>query len=219
MKYKCLVLDHDDTVVDSTATIHYPSFIAYLNDYMPERVGDYDLDTFFKKNFHPGVLELFRDELGMSDEQMQHEEEYWVKFVESRIPTAYGGIREIIADFRARGGIIAVVSHSFKRYIERDYGHNDLPTPDVIYGWDIPKENRKPSPWCILDLAEKYHLDPSEILVVDDLKPGYDMARAAGARFAAAGWANDIPEIEAFMRENCDYYLKTVADFAALLAE
>lgn len=219
MKYKCLVLDHDDTVVDSTATIHYPSFVAYLQDYMPERLGDYDLDIFFKKNFHPGVLELFRDELGMSEEEMKHEEEYWVKFVESRIPTAYAGMKEIIADFRARGGIIAVVSHSFKRYIERDYKHNDLPEPDIIYGWDIPKENRKPSPWCILDLAEKYGIAPSEILVVDDLKPGFDMARSAGAHFAAAGWANDIPEIEEFMRANCDYYLKTVADLAALLAE
>ena len=28
MKYKCLVLDHDDTVVNSTATIHFPSFIG-----------------------------------------------------------------------------------------------------------------------------------------------------------------------------------------------
>lgn len=217
MKYKCLVLDHDDTVVDSTATIHYPSFVAYLEEYMPDRVADYDLDTYFRKNFHPGVIELFRDELGMNDEQMAHEEEYWVNFVETRIPSAYTGMKEIIAEFRARGGIVAVVSHSFKRYIERDYSHNGLPTPDVIYGWDIPKENRKPSPWCILDLAKNYGITPDEILVVDDLKPGYDMAKSAGAHFAAAGWANDIPEIEAFMRENCEFYLKTVPELSKLL--
>ena len=30
MRYKCLVLDHDDTVVNSTAVIHFPSFLAYL---------------------------------------------------------------------------------------------------------------------------------------------------------------------------------------------
>ena len=219
MKYKCLVLDHDDTVVDSTATIHYPSFVAYLEEKMPERLGDYNLEIFFKKNFDPGVIALFRDELGMSDEEMEHEEKYWIEFVEKRIPHAYEGMAEIIADFRRQGGIIAVVSHSFQRYIERDYKHNSLPMPDIIYGWDIPKENRKPSPWCILDLAEKYGIEPSEILVVDDLKPGYDMARAAGAHFAAAGWANDIPEIEDFMRENCDYYLKTVADLKLLIGE
>lgn len=219
MKYKCLVLDHDDTVVDSTATIHYPSFVAYLEENMPERLANYDLDIFFKKNFDPGVIALFRDELGMSEEEMEREEKYWIDFVEKRIPHAYEGMKEIIADFRRQGGIIAVVSHSFQRYIERDYKHNGLPMPDIIYGWDIPKEKRKPSPWCILDLAEKFGILPSEILVVDDLKPGYDMARAAGADFAAAGWANDIPEIENFMRENCDYYLKTVADLKLLVGE
>jgi phosphoglycolate phosphatase/pyrophosphatase PpaX len=45
------------------------------------------------------------------------------------------------------------------------------------------------------------------------------MARAAGVDFAAAGWAYSIPEIESFMRQNCDYYLKTVSELRALLFE
>ena len=49
--------------------------------------------------------------------------------------------------------------------------------------------------------------------MLDHLKPGYDMARACGVPFAAAGWANDIPEIERFMRRNCDRYFKTVVGF------
>ena len=53
--------------------------------------------------------------------------------------------------------------------------------------------------------------------VLDDLKPGLDMARACGVPFAAAGWANDIPEIEGFMRENCDLYFKTVPELRAYL--
>ena len=48
-------------------------------------------------------------------------------------------------------------------------------------------------------------------------KPGFDMARGAGVDFAAAGWAYDIPEIEEFMRKNCDFYLKSVNDLRALL--
>ena len=31
MKYKCLVFDHDDTVVNSTATNHHPCFQMYLD--------------------------------------------------------------------------------------------------------------------------------------------------------------------------------------------
>ena len=217
MKYKCLVLDHDDTVVNSTATIHYPCFIKFLEDFYPHLVGNYTLESFFEKNFHPGVLSLFRDEVGMTEEEMQSEEQYWADFVETITPTAYPGIGEIIAEFKARGGIVAVVSHSLTRYIERDYRANNLPTPDIIYGWDIPKENRKPSPFCILDLAQRYGLKSEEILVVDDLKPGFDMARAGGAHFAAVGWAHSVPVIESFMRQGCDYYLKTVDELGQIL--
>ena len=217
MKYKCLVLDHDDTVVNSTATIHYPCFVKFLEDFYPHLVKNYTLESFFEKNFHPGVISLFRDEIGMTDEEMEAEEQYWADFVETITPSAYDGMREIIRSFQSRGGIVAVVSHSLTRYIERDYRANDLPTPNVIYGWDIPKENRKPSPWCIDDLVKRYSLKPEEILVVDDLKPGYDMARGGGAHFAAAGWAHNVASIERFMRKNCDYYLKCVGELRDLL--
>ena len=29
-RYKCLVLDHDDTAVMSTQAVHYPSFVEVL---------------------------------------------------------------------------------------------------------------------------------------------------------------------------------------------
>lgn len=218
MKYKCLVLDHDDTVVASTEAIHYPSFVAYVDEMKPHLSGKYSFEEFILKNFDPGVLEFFRDDVGLTDEEMKEEDKYWRDFVATRIPVAYEGIGEIIDSFRKRGGIVAVASHSYEEYIRRDYAHNSLPTPDVIYGWDLPRELRKPAPYTILDICEKYGISPAEVLVVDDLKPGYDMARAAGADFAAAGWAYDVPEIESFMRKNCDYYLKSVEELKELLA-
>ena len=130
--------------------------------------------------------------------------------MKSHIPTAYTGLFEIISEFKRRGGIVAVDSHSLTAYIERDFKHNNLPMPDVIYGWDIPKEKRKPAPDTLFELMEKYSLSPSEVLVVDDLKPGFDMARGAGCDFAAAGWAYDVPEIADFMKKNCDFYLPCV---------
>jgi phosphoglycolate phosphatase/pyrophosphatase PpaX len=217
MKYKCLILDHDDTVVNSSASIHFPSFIEYLKLYFPEKAGDYDVNSYFIKNFDPGIVSLLMDEVGLTEEQMEEEERFWANYVENHIPTAYAGMGDIIAEFRARGGIVCVDSHSLTRYIKRDFAANGLPMPDVIYGWDIPKDMRKPSPKTVLEIMEKYKLSPREVIVVDDLKPGYDMARGAGVDFAAAGWAYDVPEIEEFMRKNCDYYLKTVDALAALL--
>ena len=63
----------------------------------------------------------------------------------------------------------------------------------------------------------RFSLAPSELLMIDDLKPGYDMARAAGVDFAAVGWANDIAPIERFMRDNSPLYFKTVPELAAFL--
>ena len=217
MKYKCLIFDHDDTVVNSTATIHYPCFMQYMWERYPHLAGNYTLESYFVKNFHPGVTALFREEIGMSEEEMEEEERYWANYVEGHIPKAYPGMKEIIEDFIAMGGIVIVDSHSLTRYIERDWNANALPRPHHIYGWDIPKENRKPSPYTVLDAIERFSLSKSEVLVVDDLKPGYDMAKGAGVDFAAAGWAYDVAEIESFMRENCDYYLKDVSDLRSLV--
>ena len=36
MRYQCLVLDHDDTVVNSTATINYPAFVQTLQKLRPQ---------------------------------------------------------------------------------------------------------------------------------------------------------------------------------------
>ena len=217
MKYKCLILDHDDTVVNSTATIHYPCFEEYMRIYFPHLADNYTLESYLVKNFHPGVISLFRDEIGMSAEEMAHEESYWANYAKSHTPLAYPGMRELLFRFASEGGIIIVDSHSLTRYIERDWRANDLPTPSYIYGWDIPKENRKPSPFTVLDALERFSLSPSDVLVVDDLKPGYDMARGAGVDFAAAGWAYDVPEIEDFMRRHCDYYLKSISELEKLL--
>ena len=99
----------------------------------------------------------------------------------------------------------------------RDYAANGLPAPDAVYGWERPEDERKPSPFPLRDLMRRFSLRPEELLVIDDLKPGYDMARAAGVDFAAVGWANDIPQIEDFMRANCERYFKTVEELDAFL--
>lgn len=219
IKYKCLVLDHDDTVVASTAEIHFPCFIEYLKLTRPHLADKWTLDEYLIKNFSPGIGSLLRDELMMDEDEVARELAFWSDYVVGHIPTAYAGIREIISEFKREGGILAVNSHSLSKYIKRDYEHNSLTLPDVIYSIDIPEEERKPSPHTLFELMKSYSLAPSDILVVDDLKPGYDMARAASVDFAAAGWAYDIPEIRNFMQKNCDFYLERVEDLRKILFE
>ena len=212
MKYKCLVFDHDDTVVNSTATIHHPCFQAFLDLYYPGRRCA--LEEYFIKNFHPGFIPMCREEYGMSDERLVEETNFWLAYVRNHTPAAYPGIREIMERQKAEGGLVCAVSHSFDDNIRRDWAANGLPAPDAVYGWEQPPERRKPNPWPLRELMRRFDLKPGELLMIDDLKPGYDMAAACGVDFAGVGWANDIAEIEQFMRQNCTNYFKTVAELA-----
>ena len=217
MKYRCLVFDHDDTTVNSTATIHHPCFERFLQDYFPER--SCSLEEYFLKNFSPGFVPMCREEYGMDDETLALETEYWQEYVRDRIPEAYPGIREIMLQQKQNGGLIAVISHSYRHNILRDYAANGLPEPDLIFGWEMPPEQRKPAAWPLKEVLKRFDLRPEEVLMIDDLKPGYDMALSCGVPFAAVGWANDIEPIETFMRSNCSLYFKRVSELEAYLQE
>ena len=215
MRYKCLVFDHDDTVVNSTATIHHPSFLKYLAQYRPGRTCS--LEKYFLRNFEPGFIPMCREDYDMTDADLDIEVRFWQEYVEEHIPAAYAGIREIMLRQKAEGGLICVASHSLEKNIRRDYAANDLPQPDLVFGWDLPMEQRKPNPFALEEIMRIYRLGPEELLMIDDLKPGYDMAVRCGVDFAAAGWANDIEEIERFMRRKSRYYFKTVEELDKFL--
>lgn len=217
MKYKCLVFDHDDTVVNSTATIHHPCFVEYLKAFYPGE--SISLEDYFLLNFEPGFVPMCRERYGMTDEDLAFEARYWQDYVKSHIPAAYPGIREIMEKQKAEGGLVCVVSHSFDYNIRRDYAANALPEPDAVYGWERPENQRKPWPFPLEDIMARFSLQPSELLMIDDLKPGYDMALAAKVDFAAVGWSNDIAPIETFMRRNSPLYFKTVPELAAFLED
>ena len=215
MRFPCLVMDHDDTAVNSTATIHYPCFLEFLKIYRPGMT--ISLEDYWLKNFSPGFVPMCREDFGMDDRELQVELEFWREYVRSHIPTAYPGIREVLWRHVERGGTVCVVSHSLSEHIRRDWRENDLPEPALIYGWDDPPEQRKPNPHPLNDIMDRLGFQADELLMVDDLKPGYDMAMAAGVDFVGAGWSNDLEPIERFMRKNCRHYAPNVSALAKLL--
>lgn len=216
LKYPCLVLDHDDTVVRSEATVNYPSFLHALDHFRPGQT--IALEDFTRWCFSPGFFVMCREKFGFNDEEMKEEFQMWLEFLRSRIPPAFPGIERIIRRQKELGGIICVVSHSGIENITRDYrAHFDM-LPDAIYGWDLPEHQRKPSTFPLEDIMQRFGFTARELLVVDDLKPGYDMARAAGVDMAFAAWGrNNVPEIPAFMKQYCDFSFDTVEELEAFL--
>ena len=203
-KYKCLVLDHDDTVVQSETTVNFPFFQYILNQFRPGTT--ITLKEYTDGCFHMGFADMCRKWYGFTEQELVAEYNGWKEYITDHVPAPFPGIKTVIRRQKEAGGIVCVVSHSCNQNITRDYSTHFGILPDDIYGWDLPEEKRKPSPWPLEQIMEKYHLSPEQLLVVDDMKPAWEMARAAGVPIAYAGWSRtDRPEIAEEMTRLCDF--------------
>ena len=196
LNYRCLVLDHDDTVVRSEETVNYPSFLEALKVLRPGRT--ITREEFTRWCFSPGFSALCSDYIGLTPEEIDVQYDMWRSYVATHIPPPYDGLRPILTRWKQEGGLLCVSSHSARENILRDYRLHFGLEPDQIFDWDLGEDRRKPSPYALQEIMRLYDLRPDELLMVDDLKPGYDMAHACGVPFACAGWSHDDPEIRAF---------------------
>lgn len=218
LKYPCLVLDHDDTVVMSESTVNYPCFLLMLDRFRPGE--NMDPDEFTRWCFDPGFGELLKRKYRFSDQEMADEFRMWLDYLKDHLPPAFPGIREVILEQKRRGGVVCVVSHSGRENILRDYREHIGVDPDLIFSWDDPKEQRKPHTYPLERIMESYRLSPAQLLMVDDLKPGREMAKAAGVEIAYAGWCRqNVPEIGAQMRAWCDFAFNNPMELYRFLFE
>lgn len=210
MRYKCLIMDHDDTVVDSTASIHYPAFKDTLKKIRPD--VDISLDEFFKYNFSPGFIPFCKDILGFNEEEMAFQYINWQKNVNSKIPNVFDGMKDFLWKFYNSGGTICVSSHSDGKNILKHYKYHKLPPIERIYGWELGDDKLKPNIYTVDSIRDELGFRSSEIAMVDDLKPGRVMANNAGIDFIAVGWSHKIEEIEEYFRKNSKIYCESVSE-------
>lgn len=64
LRRRCLILDHDDTVVNSTAFIHHPAYKLAVTQLRPQ-VPLMDLNDYFAMNCDPGIFSYYQDVLGL----------------------------------------------------------------------------------------------------------------------------------------------------------
>lgn len=216
LKYACLVLDHDDTVVQSEATINYPFFCQILGQYRPGK--KISLAEYTQGCFSPGFAGMCRERFGFTDQELYDEFQAWLAHVRTHMPPIYPGMDAIIHRQKAEGGLICVVSHSSIENITRDYQAHFGMLPDAIYGWDLPEDLRKPSTYPLEDILSRFQLNAKDLLVVDDMKPGYEMASKAGVPIAFAAWSRkDCPQILEQMRSCCDFSFDSPQELAEFL--
>jgi phosphoglycolate phosphatase/pyrophosphatase PpaX len=216
LKYPCLVLDHDDTVVQSEATVNFPFFVYILDQYRPGTT--ITLEEYVEGCCHLGFADMCRKWYGFTEQELVDEYRGWQEYIKDHVPAPFPGIEKIIRRQKELGGMVCVVSHSSDVNILRDYRvHFDM-EPDAIYSWDLPEHLRKPSTYALEDIMEKYGFSPSELLVVDDLKPAWVMCRNAGVPIAFAAWSKEnAPAILDEMTSLCDFTFHSPAELGAFL--
>ncbi len=204
LKYKCLVLDHDDTVVQSEATVNYPFFVEFLKEYRPGMT--ITAREYIQECYAPGYIEMCRRRFAFTDRELETEYKAWKEHIKTHVPEAYPGIGTVLQRYKQAGGIIVVASQSAQENILRDYRLHFGFEPDAIFGWDLEPEHRKPNPHAIEQAAKLYGLSREEMLLVDDMKPAVEMARRGGIPIAFAGWGRkEFPAICQEMENLCDY--------------
>lgn len=216
LQYPCLVLDHDDTVVQSERDVNFPFFQYILNEFRP---GTHvTLQEYTDGCYHLGFADMCRKRFGFSEQELVDEYEGWKVYIRTHIPAPFPGIERVIRRQRELGGKICVVSHSCEENITRDYQTHFGILPDDIFGWDLPEEHRKPSSYPLEQIMEKYGFAPRELLVVDDMKPAFDMASRAGVPIAFAAWSRkECPELSAEMNRLCNFSFDSPAQLEHFL--
>ena len=216
LKYPCLVLDHDDTVVQSELTVNFPYFLLTLDSFRPG--ATISAEEYADGCYRMGFANMCRQRFSFTEQEILEEYMGWKEYIKTHIPDPFPGIGDVIRKQKALGGKVCVVSHSCNENITRDYRTHFGILPDDIFGWELPEELRKPNDYALKAIMDKYGFSPREMLVVDDMKLAYTMAKKQQVPIAFAAWGRkNCPAICEEMRRICDFSFDTPQEFGKFL--
>jgi len=94
LRYRCILIDHDDTAVDSTEAVHYPAHLEALRILRPGRTPP-TKEEWLLRNFH-GIMEYLEGDLGMTREELGRELEIWRGWTSSHVPPFFPGFLPLL---------------------------------------------------------------------------------------------------------------------------
>ena len=216
LKYKCLVLDHDDTVVQTEKAIGYPYFRDYIERIRPGQTLSFA--EYVRDCNNMIFADMCRSRWNMTEEEMQEEYIGWKAYSRLHTPPLCPGMDAVIRRQKEEGGLVCVASLSTKEIIERDFLHHFGFLPDAVYDYDLPAELRKPNSYALEDIMSRFNLKPEDLLMVDDMKLGWTMAKSVNVPTAFAGWSKaEFTELTAEMRSICDFSFHSAEELETFL--
>ncbi|EKE38646.1 haloacid dehalogenase family hydrolase domain containing protein [Entamoeba nuttalli P19] len=221
MKIKCLMIDHDDTAVNSTELINYPCYVEFMKKYYSDK-PILTIEMWYEVLWNIGLIEYYKTQVGLTDEMLQFEHSYWKNYIsEKPRPPFFDGFIDLLKRFKEQGGIVAVVSFSSKEVILKHYSEatNGEFIPDEIFGYQHGHpELSKPNTYPIEQLIKKYGFKPEEMVMVDDMKEGLIMAsRVKGVKSIGVQYSEGHGKTIDKMKEYCDFIAYKVSDIAEFI--
>lgn len=207
MKYKCFMLDHDDTLVASSRSIHYPAYCDMIAHFRPQ-VQPVSIEEFMNKCFNPGIERFYRETYGFNDEELKEEYLMWREYVLKNNAPIFDGLKEVLTDYKKQGGIVVSHTHNHHDIVVRDFINLVGFEPDEIFSVDSDPEYVKPHTQSIDYLKNKYKLESKDMVMMDDLSYGYEMAKKASIDFIAPGFGIYSYDIKEFFLSRATYYIE-----------
>lgn len=211
MKYSCLIIDHDDTVIDSNEAINYPAFKEAMKQIKPN-TPIVDKKQFMALCAQLGAEKMYRDYFHFTKEEYEQETKIWRKISQQVHAPFFDGMSNFIHKFKENGGHIIVYSLAESNKIKKDYQNELGFEPDYIFGYDLPKNQRKPSPYAFQKIKKVIPSD--QIIYVDDAPIGINTAKNEHLTTIGAAWGEKVPHIKEWLEKNCNYTFEDVNQFA-----
>lgn len=215
MRYQCLIIDHDDTLLNSTVEVHYPCMVACLEKLRPDTPLSFD--EFAEYNFDLGFHAYATDILHLNAEEKVIQAKIWHDWVDTHRAALFPHAKEVLERFKAAGGTLIVSSHNEQKHILADYADAGCPQPDAVFGWDLDIEKRKPAPYTIEQIEQRFGIAREDMVMLDDMKIGYNMCKATGVDFIYADWAKKPARLRAQMRSLATYTAESFLEVEKIL--
>ena len=102
LKYPCLVLDHDDTVVQTERTIGYPYFRDYIERIRPGKTLSYP--EYVRDCNNMVFADMCRQRWQFTEDELLEEYLGWKEYSRKNIPPICPGIDRVIRKQKDSGG-------------------------------------------------------------------------------------------------------------------
>jgi beta-phosphoglucomutase-like phosphatase (HAD superfamily) len=188
LKKRCLILDHDDTLMDSQYSVHYPIFLETLSMMRPnDPIPSFKEFVLLSNKY--GFEGYIRAVYNFSEQEVETEITFWRTQVPLKKAKIFHEVAKVVEEFVQSNGILVVYSYSDRSMILNDYQRFFDFEPHDIIGFDNALPFRKPARAPLLKMMHAFDLKASDCLLVDDMPLLIETANRANIDMVGANWS------------------------------